>query len=226
MFGLSVKSLFSRLQFFSSQKKGPNTPSEIIDERKGPNTPSEIIDNFLFLSDITFVQHKHLQKYDVAFVCSITPSALMGEIEPAIMRKVIPLNDMSSAPIVLHFEEAHIFIEEARAANKKIVVHCEVGMSRSPTIVISYLMKHKNMSLREAYHHVKQRRPIIMPNMGFIKQLLVYEKMLYGKEDTLFFAEYMREVYKLDYPVEEIQKSLVDNNLDINDTMMQLFDNT
>ena len=39
-------------------------------------------------------------------------------------------------------------------------------MSRSPTIVISYLMCFHKMRLRDAYKHVKDRRPIVKPNMG------------------------------------------------------------
>jgi protein-tyrosine phosphatase len=61
--------------------------------------------------------------------------------------------------------------EQVRKENKKVVVHCEVGMSRSPTIVISYLMKYQNMTLREAYNHVKKRRPIVSPNMGMYGEL-------------------------------------------------------
>jgi hypothetical protein len=42
-------------------------------------------------------------------------------------------------------------------------------------------MKFKNMSLREAYDFVKKRRSIILPNEGFMKQLIVLENQIYNK---------------------------------------------
>ncbi|UYV62120.1 DUSP14 [Cordylochernes scorpioides] len=45
----------------------------------------------------------------------------------------------------------------------------------------AYLMKYNKMTLREAYKFAKNIRPIICPNNGFFKQLIEYERSLYGK---------------------------------------------
>jgi hypothetical protein len=50
-----------------------------------------------------------------------------------------------------------------------------LGVSRSATIVIHYLVK-EGMSLREAFTLVKERRPAIAPNVGFFKKLVDAEK--------------------------------------------------
>ncbi|CAF1436711.1 unnamed protein product [Rotaria sordida] len=47
-------------------------------------------------------------------------------------------------------------------------------------------MKHKQMSLREAFYYLRLRRPIIGPNFGFIKQLAAYEKSLFGSTTVSF----------------------------------------
>lgn len=82
-----------------------------------------------------------------------------------------------------------------------------MGVSRSATVVIAYLMQHRSMSLVEAYAHVKERRPMINPNAGFWKQLdILFEqrlkrthestdkavKMPIGKDKTTF-ARYWAE---------------------------------
>ena len=48
-----------------------------------------------------------------------------------------------------------------------MIVHCNVGMSRSATIVIGYLMSRLGWSYKRAYHHTKLRRGIIRPNDAF-----------------------------------------------------------
>lgn len=47
-----------------------------------------------------------------------------------------------------------------------VLVHCEAGVSRSATIVISYFMYKYEMTLPEAYKSVLAKRPVIRPNFG------------------------------------------------------------
>jgi len=47
-------------------------------------------------------------------------------------------------------------------------------------------MKYKQMSLRDAFYYLRSRRPIIGPNFGFIKQLIAYEKSLFGSTSVSF----------------------------------------
>ena len=61
----------------------------------------------------------------------------------------------------------HLWISEQR----HVLVHCQSGISRSATVVIAYLIKHKGMSLIEAYEHCLSIRPMINPNDGFFRAL-------------------------------------------------------
>ncbi|KAJ8248080.1 hypothetical protein GJAV_G00238050 [Gymnothorax javanicus] len=89
--------------------------------------------------------------------------------------KWIPLEDSHVADISLHFEEAIDFIDCEKNAGGKVLVHCEAGISRSPTICMAYIMKTKQLQLEEAFDLIKQRRPIISPNFSFMGQLLQFE---------------------------------------------------
>lgn len=66
-----------------------------------------------------------------------------------------------------------------------MLVHCQAGISRSASIVISYLMERFSMSYDEARKYLKARRPQIDPNDGFVKQLKSYEEILKVKRDCL-----------------------------------------
>ncbi|XP_048802150.1 dual specificity protein phosphatase 5 isoform X2 [Lagopus muta] len=114
--------------------------------------------------------------------------------------KWIPVEDSHTADISSHFQEAIDFIDYVRRAGGKILVHCEAGISRSPTICMAYLMKTKKLRLEEAFDYIKQRRSLISPNFGFMGQLLQYESEILSStpsppvascktEAASFFAE-------------------------------------
>ena len=69
-------------------------------------------------------------------------------------------------------------IEEARASNRVVLVHCMAGISRSVTITIAYLMKFHRMSMQRAYQYLKDMRPAISPNLNFMGQLIEFERSL------------------------------------------------
>eukprot|EP00943_MAST-04B_sp_MAST-4B-sp1_P007998 g7998.t1 len=86
------------------------------------------------------------------------------------------------------------FIDNAREenVNNKIFVHCQAGISRSATNVIAYLMAREDMSLKEAFLHTKACRHQIGPNLGFMEQLMKYEKQIFSISKTTFS---MKEYY-------------------------------
>lgn len=83
----------------------------------------------------------------------------------------LPLNDHPNENISQYFTTISKIIVNALNNKQPVLVHCSMGMSRSPTLVIAFLIQHVNMTLDQAFSHVKQRRPIIDPNPGFIEQL-------------------------------------------------------
>ena len=58
------------------------------------------------------------------------------------------------------------------------MVHCAAGISRSSTILISYIMRKYGVNYEEAYKIVKAKRSCIQPNSGFEKQLRTFEGTL------------------------------------------------
>lgn len=92
----------------------------------------------------------------------------------------IGVQDSSETNLQQYFEMCIEMIEKYEDRNENVLVHCNAGVSRSASICIAYLMKRDHMTLREAYYHLKSKRKVIYPNIGFWKQLIEYEKTLYG----------------------------------------------
>ncbi|GFU24830.1 dual specificity protein phosphatase 19 [Nephila pilipes] len=93
--------------------------------------------------------------------------------------KRLNIRDHPDMDIRRHFEECFKFIDQGRRQGW-VYVHCNAGISRAATICISYLMSRQGMHLQDAINKVKDVRPIISPNMGFLKQLREYEYEIFG----------------------------------------------
>jgi protein-tyrosine phosphatase len=59
-----------------------------------------------------------------------------------------------------------------------VLVHCAAGVSRSPTLVIAYIMWSQKKTRKEAYEYVSSKRPIIDPNENFMNQLEMFEEVV------------------------------------------------
>ena len=88
---------------------------------------------------------------------------------------VIPIHDDPSEDIGAYLKSAVEFIGTALGRGEGVLVHCMMGISRSATVVIAYLMRTKNQTLDEALQHCRDRRPMCLPNHGFIRHLIKWE---------------------------------------------------
>lgn len=102
--------------------------------------------------------------------------------------------------ISLKIQGLHSFdvLEKARQNNNRVFIHClgeflrfsyncsfsrflfsfPAGISRSPALAVSYIMRHLNLSADDAYRYIKARRSYISPNFNFLGQLYEYERTL------------------------------------------------
>ncbi|KAK5853940.1 hypothetical protein PBY51_015051 [Eleginops maclovinus] len=62
------------------------------------------------------------------------------------------------------------YIRAALAMGGRVFVHCLMGVSRSATLVLAFLMIAEGLSLQEAVASVRPHRDIC-PNQGFLRQL-------------------------------------------------------
>lgn len=71
-----------------------------------------------------------------------------------------------------------------RMSGQAVLVHCKMGISRSGSTVIAYAMKQEHWPLDVALAYVKDRRSIVKPNEGFMKQLQIYNGILNARSDV------------------------------------------
>jgi tyrosine-protein phosphatase MSG5 len=71
-------------------------------------------------------------------------------------------------------------IDEKVQQGKRVLVHCQCGVSRSATLIVAYgIYKNPGISVQEAYDAVKKRSKWIGPNMNLIMQLQEFRSGLF-----------------------------------------------
>lgn len=65
---------------------------------------------------------------------------------------------------------------------KRILVHCQCGVSRSASLIVAYVMRMQHWGVHESYEWVKSRASNISPNMTLIFQLMEWGKMCTDSE--------------------------------------------
>jgi len=96
---------------------------------------------------------------------------------------VVAVNDESGADILTYLAGATTFLNSLLSKGCSVLVHCQMGVSRSATVVIAYLIRYWNMTRDEAYIHVKSKRPQTSPNPGFWDQLHKFEAQCHSQRE-------------------------------------------
>lgn len=73
----------------------------------------------------------------------------------------VPAEDHDAYDISKYFNQAVNYIHEC-LKKTNILVHCLAGVSRSVSLVLAYLIKHKQMTYEQAYQAVKCKRKIVL----------------------------------------------------------------
>jgi dual specificity phosphatase 12 len=88
--------------------------------------------------------------------------------------------DSSTQDLLIHMDHICEFIDYMLQSESPgaVLVHCEFGVSRSPTIVIAYLMRKRGLKFEDALAMVKEKRKV-RPSANFVKQLQIWEQVGY-----------------------------------------------
>eukprot|EP01062_Namystynia_karyoxenos_P060436 TRINITY_DN5201_c0_g1_i3.p1 TRINITY_DN5201_c0_g1~~TRINITY_DN5201_c0_g1_i3.p1 ORF type:complete len:1118 (+),score=372.55 TRINITY_DN5201_c0_g1_i3:147-3500(+) len=105
---------------------------------------------------------------------------VMDPLPQGVEQLALNVDDSPDQTLVPFFEQVTDYINSMAKQDRRVLVHCFAGLSRSVTFVCAYLMKQRRMTFKNALLLVKRARPAVNPNQGFRKQLIDYEYKLYG----------------------------------------------
>jgi protein-tyrosine phosphatase len=126
------------------------------------------------------------------------------------------------------FPQFFDFAEAATTGSPKakLFVHCEVGVSRSASLVTAWLMKTKGMSFFDAVSHVRSKRAQVLPNIGFASQLQRLEHELQpdsATRDRSSLALYLRRICNAPVEIDVLQSALEQHDYDAPRALEMIF---
>ena len=138
---------------------------------------SSLIEERLYLGKMTNANNQEeLQQLGITHILTVCSQGCYTY--PGIEYHRMNIYDLPDTRIDHLFEEAFEIITSVLSGGGTLLVHCFAGVSRSASIIISYIMKKRGYSFEQALQYVKERRPVVNPNMGFVKQLRNYSNRL------------------------------------------------
>ena len=154
-----------------------------------------------------------LRKHGVTHVVSCLPEADRASVaflRDALAHLFLPLRDGVHEDISAVMPEFFAFVSGA-GPKARVLVHCEVGVSRSAALVIAHIMQAERLRFYAAYQKVRTRRAQVLPNIGFATQLQRFEDALFPGQRPAgpsSLARYLREVCSVPIEIEVIHDML------------------
>lgn len=134
--------------------------------------PINLIEAGLYLGNLSAAENSELiRSYNITKILSLLDNFSLCKTIEEVEYLRIEINDSMYCNIVQYLPDAISFISKALKNGENVLVHCAAGISRSPSIVIAFVMVKYNMQLSEAFELVRSKRKCIWPNDGFKRQL-------------------------------------------------------
>lgn len=90
------------------------------------------------------------------------------------MYKRINVYDAPTSDLLIHADDVVKFISSG-LCHGNVLVHCQLGVSRSTTCVAFFLLRKAGMTLKDAMAVLQEKRPEAQPIPKFMEQLNDYE---------------------------------------------------
>lgn len=130
----------------------------------------------LFICGVSALNAMNMARHGITHIINATNEVPNLKSLGNIQRSKLWLDDTPQTYIYPHLILQSDQIQAIIADGGKVLVHCVAGVSRSASICLAYLTKYKCRSLRDAYHLMCMKRPMVRPNLGFWRQLIAFEQ--------------------------------------------------
>ncbi|NXR62723.1 STYL1 protein, partial [Rhadina sibilatrix] len=145
--------------------------------------PAEILPEKLYMGNFKQANDKQIQKdLKIKALVNVSeqPVTLFAEEGKSLH---VPVPDSIEADLLSFFSTISHFID-AQLEVGAVLVFSSLGISRSSTATMAYLMHSCRFSLQRAWKYLLNCKMNMRPNRGFVEQLSAWETQIYGWQIT------------------------------------------
>ena len=115
--------------------------------------------------------YKSLNRSGISHIINLTsqqcPNSNFSEIEYS----SFCLSDNPEFDLMPFIDEILGIIISKTRQGKRVLVHCKMGISRAPSIIIAFLIKSLGMTYEKAFDYLLKINSRVCPNLGYLMQL-------------------------------------------------------
>lgn len=163
-----VNTIKMNLNLESLQISKTEEPKEKMNKVEFSKVCSEVLPNFLYLSGQDVSSNlETLKENKITHIINAAAEICDSCFSNDFKYLNLYLRDQANENIECCFYTSFDFIEEAKKQGGRVLVHCVQGISRSTTIILSYLILSQRITYEEALKYTESKREIVNPNVGF-----------------------------------------------------------
>ena len=176
---------------------------------------NEILTDFLYISGYkTASTASDLQNLKITNIINCSGDLCENLSFSGIDYLTLNIRDNVSENIECLFFKCINYINEAKEKKGKVLIHCYKGVSRSVSVLMSYLIFLNKWTYDEAFDFVQSKRAIANPNIGFYLQLKTFHKRItlnFDRLEIFSVSHFSKSQYDL------IVCRLIYNNISLKD---------
>lgn len=143
---------------------------EVYKENVYPDGPMLVLPPYIYLYSEPLIEE--VLKFDITINVAKEIPNLKPKIPKGSIKEYHHIPWTHNSRIFRDLKSITDIMNAGVQQNKKILIHCQCGVSRSASLIVAYIMRFKNMDLNESYDQLKSIAEDISPNMGLIFQLM------------------------------------------------------
>ena len=149
--------------------------------------PSQILPGIYLGNYINANNLEEIRRLRINYILNCASDIKINNLPTDVKYCHLDMIDSPQLNIFQYFGKAFAFIELARKNNCNILIHCKLGISRSTSILIAYMIKHYGYSVKKSLDLIKSKRKQVNPNNGFINQLYSFERYIANSSKNNFY---------------------------------------
>jgi len=184
LLAFSISCVITSNQIHSEDLEMSSTSNNHSDHHHGNHPPSDCLAFIVLGTKVQALDKDFIKSNNIVRVLTIATTREMPDIEKkvdGVEYSRIAISDDGTDSLKPHLEEVFTFLRTGEERHERTLIHCIEGKSRSPSLLIAYLMSEKKFSLKEAYRILKKKYPFISPRYQFFQELLDLELEIRGE---------------------------------------------